>query len=250
MARKEDRYEDILTVEVGDISFFYAPRLRQHPGRGAEDVDRILMVLHTPGREVWRLVAFDGPQLLALQGERERAQGAVEMVTTDAAKMARALDEGGRGRKAQPVGTGQYAIARHNHNHTHLVYALELPKQPGEVLRDLRIPERSTMLLVVKNPEKGERLHRYPPPPQFHPWIQERFEGRRFMEVTPPEVLDFVGAEIALFATADDVTSQLGMIDVQVDDEQRRLDEMMRTMKLGCDGRSLEPLLEGAWAHA
>jgi hypothetical protein len=205
MARRQDpRLEGLLTVEEGDISFF-AP----------EESEGVLAVTYTPGRGVWRALGFDGPRLGALRGTRERAEGKVLVVTPDAARIEALIA------RAPLVGTGPYAIVRHDHHHTHLVWSLSIPRSESPALTARGIPRRSTSLLVVKNPAKAASAEG----PRFHPWILERFAGRRFMEATPPEVLDFVGAEIALIATADDVVSELGMPDQNVEprDEVRAL---------------------------
>src|SRR5690606_27537612 len=93
---------------------------------------------------------------------------------------------------ARPAGEGVYSLARHG-DHTHLIYALELPKEPGEPQRQLRIEEEGSYIISVKNPEA-------PSPPRaglsedqktdFPQKLQELFDGRKFLPVDPPDFLD------------------------------------------------------------
>lgn len=212
MARREDpRLKGLLTVEEGDVSFFAPP-----------ESDGILAVTYTPGRGVWRLIGFSGPRFSSLQGARERACGRVLVVTPDRAKIAAALG-GDDGPGSGLLGTGPYAIVRHDHHHTHFVWTLSIPRAESPALKERGIPLRSTSLLVVKNPALARADDGAAP--AFHDWILQRFDGRRTMEATPPEVLDFVGCELELRASADDVESGLGMIDGDVEprDEVRAL---------------------------
>jgi hypothetical protein len=82
-------------------------------------------------------------------------------------------------------------------NHTHLAYVLELPTQQGPAERELNIEREASYIIAVRNPAS-------PSPPsagldpereaRFPKKLLEKFAGRKFVPVDPPDFLDYEGA--------------------------------------------------------
>lgn len=67
-----------------------------------------------------------------------------------------------------PVGEGVYAITRTEDRTTHLVYAMTIPTELGEVQEDLGLREQGSFVISVKNPERsGPANARLPQGPEF-----------------------------------------------------------------------------------
>jgi hypothetical protein len=113
---------------------------------------------------------------------------------------------------ARPAGEGVYEIVRHD-RHTHLVYALELPKKPGQVQQELHIEKEASYIFSIKNPEipsqaRLEESHR----PDFPQTLQEKFAHRRWISVDPPEFLNYEGTELLLIGITEDVREERRII--------------------------------------
>jgi hypothetical protein len=150
---------------------------------------------------------------------------------------------------ARPAGEGVYAIVEHG-DHTHLAYVLELPDLPGEVQKSLNIGEKASYIISVKNPEQ--------PSPEglgldesqqadFPKKLQERFRGRRFIKVAPPDFLNYQGAELLLIGAPGDTFEDLG-IELEDEDESESTAEIFDDLHLEKSRHPTEPLLKGEWA--
>jgi hypothetical protein len=135
---------------------------------------------------------------------------------------------------ARPAGEGVYRILMHGGNHTHLVYALELPKKPGEVQQALEIEPEMSYILNIANPERSkpqaaglsEKRQAH-----FPKHLMERFRGRKFSEADPPEFLDKEGAEIVLIAASEDISEELG-IELKTENESAASAEIFKDLRL------------------
>ncbi|MFW6202585.1 MAG: hypothetical protein ACOC8B_08400, partial [Gemmatimonadota bacterium] len=149
---------------------------------------------------------------------------------------------------ARPAGEGVYAIARHG-DHTHLVYILELPEQPGEVQRELNVDERASYILSIANPErpapKGAGLGEKQAA-EFPKGLQSKFEGRRFIPADPPKFLDHEGAELLLIGAARRPLKELD-IRLEAEDEDAHSAEIFRELGLEREEHPTRPLFEGKW---
>ena len=133
--------------------------------------------------------------------------------------------------------------------HTHLAYALELPREPGDVQRELRIEREASYVVAVRNPEA-------PAPPgagltpreraEFPREFLDRFGGRRFIPLDPPSLLDYEGAEIVLIGAAEDAKAELG---IDLDAERERLEDadIFQDLRLRARELPTEPLEQGKW---
>jgi hypothetical protein len=243
-------------LERGDIFFFYRPRVGNDDVEGFDDVQRSYIVLRPRSNHRYRLIVL-GRKRLPEVSLHERVWGFVDMVAHSADELKPALEQRTvmtrtRGERvvpaAWPAGEGVYAIVRHD-DHTHLAYALELPAEPGQVQHALNIEPEASYIVTVRNPDA-------PAPPgaglsprqraSFPPHLRQRFGNRRFIPLDPPELLDYVGAELVLISAAEDIAQELG---VQLNTQRETLDtaEIFRDLRLDRSTHPLEPLLTGEW---
>lgn len=181
-------------LEEGDIFFLYRPRVEEEDPSKLADVQRFFIVLRPSGGKHSRLITV-GRKRLPEIGRHERNWGFVALVTDDERKIERELREETyetetRGERhqpaARPAGEGVYVISLED-GQMHLSYALELPESPGEVQDALKIRNKASYVLAVKNPERGA-------PPgvglgaqqkaDYPDRLQEIFRGRRLHERT------------------------------------------------------------------
>jgi len=101
----------------------------------------------------------------------------------------------------------------------------------------------------VKNPEApsppGMGLHETRRA-TFPKQLQERFRGRRFIPVDPPEFLDHEGAEILLVGARQDVYAELG-VKLDPERETETTAEIFRDLKMERSLHPLTPLFKGKW---
>jgi hypothetical protein len=83
---------------------------------------------------------------------------------------------------------------------------IEHPEREGPVERDLNIEREASYIIAVRNPKS-------PRPPgtgldperdaNFPKRLQEKFAGRKFLPVDPPDFLNYVGAELIFIGASD-----------------------------------------------
>ncbi|MFL5825468.1 MAG: hypothetical protein ACJ76V_02980 [Thermoleophilaceae bacterium] len=236
------------TLERGDIFFFYRPRVGVTEVRGLADVQRTFLVLKPDRRRRYRRLIV-GRKRLPDPLTHEREWAFVAEVAESPADFrddiaAVEYETKTRGRRfqpeARPAGEGRYAIVDHD-GHTHLAYELELPREPGAVQQMLCIEKEASHIVAVANPETPVRGVGLRPDrrAQFPAELQERFRGRRFSPLIPPDFLDYEGAEVVLIGAAKDARAELG---IELDTEEERVEDADIFRKL----RS-EPLISGNW---
>lgn len=245
-------------AESGDLYFLYRPRVGQEVTEGLEEIQRLFMVLRPREGGRYRRIVIGRKQLPEPQRSgQERFWAFVDTITGRGADLAERAgreirETKTRGERVQPqdrpVGEGVYAISRH-HDHTHFSYQLELPRHRGEPHAELNVEPQASYVISVKDPEqpaprdaglssgKKARL-----PRELH----QRFAGRRFVPVDPPDFLDHEGVEIVLVAASGAVAEELRaeMPDEQEDAETADIFEQLR---LDRDRHPTEPLLRGEW---
>ena len=244
-------------LERGNIYFTYRPRVEHATAGGLEDVQRFFVVLSPHGERRYRLIVIGRKQLPEIESHRDRSWAFVQKVSRRPEDIEDDLDAATyrtktRGDRhlppARPAGEGVYALVRHD-DHTHLVFALELPQRQGQVQRELNIPEEGSYIIAIKNPEQ-------PAPPgvgltedeqaELPERLQRRFERRRFVPVDPPSFLDHEGAELVFIGAGDDPSNELG---VPLDPQPETIDtaEIFRDLRLERSRHPLRPLFEGKW---
>ncbi|HEX9443297.1 MAG TPA: hypothetical protein VGA73_04215 [Candidatus Binatia bacterium] len=246
-------------LESGDIYFAYRPKVGKRSARSLSDVQRFYTILSPRGKRVYRLVIVGAKRLPSLGRDGDRKTwGFVEKVAERPEDVEDELDPKTyrtktRGERrleaARPAGEGVYAVVRHR-DHTHLAYILELPPRPGPVQRALRIAEQASYIVSVKNPDApappglgldGARRPKYPKK------LAGLFGGRRFIDLDPPDFLDYEGTEILLIGASRDVAAELG-VRLEAERETLATAEIFNDLKMERSLHPLAPLFEGRWA--
>jgi hypothetical protein len=243
-------------LEDGDIYFLYKPRVQDEQVESLEEVQRLLVVLHPwIGRRLRLLVV--GRKRLPELAAHDRFWGFVDAVVDRPDQLHDALERREYGTRtrgervqppARPVAEGAYVIARHD-DHTHLAHQLEFPERPGEAQRELNIEREASYVLTVKNPQA-------PSPPgierprrekaELPPGLQDRFRGRRFLPVDPPDFLDHPGIEFLLIGAVHDASEELGLnLDAEVERAARH--NVFDDLRIGRRDRPTAPLFAGEW---
>jgi hypothetical protein len=239
------------------VFFFYRPRVGLDEAREPGDVQRLFLILKPDRRRLFRRLIV-GRKRLPDPLTHERAWAFVAEV---AHRPSDVRDDIGpalyetetRGlrmeRPARPAGAGRYALVDHD-GHTHLAYALELPPEPGDVQRALGIDREASYIAAVRNPDAPAPPGAGLPPQrraQLPPELAERFGGRRFVPVDPPEMLDYEGVELVLIGASVDVGAELG-IDLDAHAERLETEEIFRKLRIRPEQVPTEPLETGRWS--
>jgi hypothetical protein len=243
-------------LEDGDIYFLYRPRVDDEEVESPDEVQRLLIVLHSwPGKRLRLLIA--GRKRLPKMADHKRSWWFVFKVASRPEELREALDRRTyqtrtRGERVQPparpAGEGAYVIARHD-DHTHLAYKLELPRELGQVQRELNIEPEASYVINVKNPEVPS------PPgigrpgtgrPDLPRDLLDRFDGRRFIPLDPPDFLNYPGIELVLIGAADDPGTELGL-DLDAEVERAARSTVFDDLRLRREDRPVEPLFAGEW---
>lgn len=258
MAKNSKRANnDVEVLEAGNIYFCYRPKVEHDEAEGLKEVQRFYVVLKPKGEKVYRMLAVGQKHLPDVEQHGQQTWAFVDSVTSDAREIEESLRERHyqtktRGERtlpaARPSGEGTYEIVRHD-NHTHLVYALELPENPGDVQRDFNIENEGSYILQIKNPEQGapkglglkeDQQARFPEK------LQQRFRGRRFVGAESPEFLNYEGAELLLIAASEDISKELGL-EIDADHETETTADMIRDLHMRKSRHPIEPLFQGTW---
>jgi hypothetical protein len=76
--------------------------------------------------------------------------------------------------------------------------------------------------------------------------LRERFRGGRFINVDPPDFLDYEGAEILLFGASQEVSGDLA-IQLQPTRETEATAEIFNDLRMEKSLHPIMPLLKGKW---
>ena len=248
-----DRRSSIKVIERGDIFFLFRPNVDEFAPTGLIDIRRFYLVLHPEGSDRLRLIAIGKKRLPGVNEGVERHWGFVDGVFSNSEALRAAavglsgINEG-LDENLRPAGEGVYALMLHG-NHTHMVYVLELPPNPGEVQKAFNIQPEARFVVSVKNPEAtsppgvGLELDRQV---EFPDELKARFKDRRWLPVNPPEFLDHEGAELVLIGGRDDLGEDLG-IELNAHPRDEETAEVFRELHLSKSERVIKPLFEGLW---
>jgi hypothetical protein len=258
MAGKQE--PEARTLERGNIYFVYTPRVHS-PGEqteveGLEDIERTYMILSVQGRRDYRRIVVGRKRMPDVEHGGERFWGFVDTVAQRPEKVEDELEEieyetatrGERVRpEARPAGEGIYRIVQHG-NHNHLIYALELPKQPGPVQLELHIEPEASYIFSVKNPQASTPPGVGLTPEQkvtYPERLQEKFHGRRFAPAEP-ELLDYEGVEVLLIGSSEHPEGELG-IELRPEPENEWSADIFNDLRMEKARHPIEPLFTGEW---
>src|SRR3954469_24070228 len=146
-------------LERGDVFFFHRPRVGVAEARTLDDVARFFFVLDPDARGCDRVVVV-GRKRLPDPESHERAWALVAEVGRPRELReglgTRAYQTKTRGLRVQPearaVGKGRYVLAGHD-GHSHLAYALELPREPREAQRMFNLGRDASFIVAVRIPD-------------------------------------------------------------------------------------------------
>lgn len=242
-------------LEEGDIFFLYRPKVEEHEPQGLGDVQRFHVVMRPKGGGKLRLCVIGRKRLPAAE-EHERVWGFVDAVTESSQELESRLQEveyetKTRGERhlpgVRPAGEGVYAVTRED-NQMHLSYVLELPDEPGEVQKELKIAPEAAYALSVKNPEadqpRGAGL-RSSEKADYPERLEREFRGRRF-ESEDLRQLDYEGAEFLLVGARSDPEAAYG-VDLKPEQEDYAHAESIRHLRTVKSRHPVAPLFEGRW---
>jgi hypothetical protein len=228
-------------LERGDLFFFYRPRVAADRVADLRDVQRFFLVLEPDGTELFRRLVV-GQKRLPDPSSHERTWAFVAEVAARPEELRgaferRVYDTKTGGTRVQPearaAGEARYAIVQHD-GHTHLAYALELPRRRGEVQKALGIEREASFIAAVRNPDSPAARGTGLPTREradFPNQLLELFRGRRFAPLSPPDFLNFEGAEIVLIGAVEDAERELG-IDFDTRRERLEASDLVRNLRL------------------
>lgn len=76
--------------------------------------------------------------------------------------------------------------------------------------------------------------------------LLDRFDGRRFIPLDPPDFLNYPGIELVLIGAADDPGTELGL-DLDAEVERAARSTIFDDLRLRREDRPVEPLFAGEW---
>ncbi len=247
-----------ISLERGNIYFFYQPKVEEDSPGGLSDIQRFYMILNPEEKERFRLTIIGNKKMPdPSRSGHKRFWGFVDTVRKSPDSLMSQLEgeiyrTKTRGERrlppGRPAGEGVYRIIRHE-DHTHLAYALELPEKPGKPQEQFNIEEEASYIISIKNPESGspqaaglaeERKAELPK------YLQEKFRGRRFVEADPPEFLDKEGIEFILISASVNIEEELG-VTLHPQNEDEHSADIFKTLRLDRSEHPVKPLLQGEW---
>lgn len=245
----------VKTLEDGDIYFAYRPRVERREAHQLDDIQRLFVILQPSRPGVVRRLVI-GRKRLPRPEEHERYWGFVdevadrpEAVEDDLERQRYSTSTRGERQvaEARPAGEGRYSLVAHD-DHTHLVYALELPRRPGSVQAELDIQPEASYIVVAKNPEMPSRpgvglsADRRTHLPDR---LQRRFDRLRFIPADA-DLLNQAGIEFVLIGASDDVEQELG-IHLDTETETATTAEIFHRLRMPPERHPSEPLIRGEW---
>lgn len=249
--------EKVATLEKGNIYFFYRPKIDVGEDiSGSDDMQNFYFVLSPESDNNYRLVII-GKENLPNFSKNEKSWGFIKNSSTSKKQIREELESYSYETKtrgvretpsARPCGEGVYRIVRHG-NHTHFIYALELPEKPDKVQKELNIREQGNYIISVKNPDKGQPANAGLSKDQkadFPKKLKELFEDKRFVPIDPPKFLNYDFAELMFIGVDKDVKKELG-IDLNPEEESENKADIFKDLKIDKKEHPAEPLFEGEW---
>lgn len=241
-------------LERGDILFFYRPRVGVDEVRSLDDVARFFFVLAPDDGGPDRLVVV-GRKRLPNPSRHERAWAVVAEVVERPDMLReelgpRVYETRTRGLRrepeARPVGEGRYVLADHD-GHSHLIYALELPPEPGEAQRLFDLEPQAGLVVALRNPDAPAPPGTGLPSsrrPELPPEVRDRFGGRRWLALTDPRLLNHEGVELVLIGAGADAQTELG-VELDTEAETLATAELFADLALRPGDLPVDPLMKG-----
>ncbi len=258
---------NVQILETGNIAFFYRPKMDVLHPKSPDDLERAFFMLFPDDQTHHKnrlFILAHGvfpkivPEVL-LPEERDWA------FVTDASQDPRALVDAleknipgppePSGQRARPwariAGDGRYAIVRHE-DHTHLVYALREPKQPGVVQQQLEIKPQASYVISVKEPYAPSEIV-LENKPSYPESLRKKFDGHGWISVEPTDYLDYQWTQVLLAGAETDIQRELGIkLDARKENQAERaaLQLLSQEAKEARDRWHVDlfaPMRQGVW---
>ncbi len=249
--------ENVEILEKGHIYFFYKPKIDiKKDVDSKEDVKNFYCALSPKGDKHARLLIIGQEELPSLSNHEKfwsfvtRASISKKQIREELESYTYETKTKGKREQpaARPCGEGVYNIVQHD-DHTHLVYALELPAKRSEVQKAFNIKREGNYILTVKNPEKGQPENAGLPKNQkagFPKRLTEKFEDKRFVPLNPTDFLNYENAEILFIGVDKDVKRELG-IELKPEKETKQKADVFIDLNLDKEENPVKPLFKGKW---
>ncbi|BGP32905.1 hypothetical protein JCM10296v2_004690 [Rhodotorula toruloides] len=263
-------------IEKGHVYFIYRPKVEIDHPESLDDVQRFHLLVVPHGSKLHRLIAIGKKALPDASESTRPIWGQVVNVGEDM----KALKEGlgpktyetkTRGTRhqagARVAASGAYVLytvenyPKDSANesavyHTYFAYEIAVPHDMGEVQDALHIQHEGAFTLQVKNPEApstNPAVGNQPASkhPQFPPEYKKLFHTK-FIPASPPELLDYPGAELLLIPSKHEAVQDIGeKAEKELDKEEKELEESIEGQKDGGEAKKalkemgLEGLIDG-----
>jgi len=158
---------------------------------------------------------------------------------------------------ARPVGKGVYALVSH-HEHTHLVYVLELPEEITPIQESFHIEKEGSYILQVKNPEiegvsfLGSKKAHFPSE-LMKSFVSKKTGGSLRYSPALPEHLNYQGCELIVIGASSDLKEELGEVGEYLEELEKldakkiTSDKLWNELRLNKSKHPSEPLVKGKW---
>lgn len=152
-----------------------------------------------------------------------------------------------------------YQITTHK-GHSHLVYILTLPDEPHDVQKAFNIDKQASIVINVKNPDKGSPPSSGLPARQKAEYpenLKKTFMDRRFVSIETSEFFNYNNCELVLVGGTEDVEKELGQVGQDLEKMEEKDEEEIK--HIGVDKKIFDDLelerkehpvepLKGDWA--
>ncbi|BGP25408.1 hypothetical protein JCM10295v2_004332 [Rhodotorula toruloides] len=263
-------------IEKGHVYFIYRPKVEiEHP-ESLDDVQRFHLLLVPHGSKLHRLIAIGKKALPDASESTRPIWGQVVNVGEDMKAL-----KGGLGPKtyetktrgtrhqggARVAASGAYVLytvedyPKDSANesavyHTYFSYEIAVPHEMGEVQEALHIQHEGAFTLQVKNPaapSTNPAVGNQPASkhPQF-PHEYKKLFHTKFIPASPPELLDYPGAELLLIPSKHEAVQDIGeKAEKELEKEEKDLEKEIESRKDGGEAKKalkemgLEGLIDG-----
>lgn len=240
--------------QKGHVFFFYRPRVQHKSAHTIQEIQHFFLVLKALNKIDYTLLIIGHKKM----PETTPYFAFVDFVSNNRDALLNTLEKQTyetktRGEREAPavrcLGEGKYLLIEHE-QHTHFTYVLQKPNRLGEVQKDFNLKESDDFLVSVKNPQIPSPPHTGLSEAQkanYPQALQNKFQDKHFIPLSPPEFLYYPGAEI-LFIGKTKTTGVLKKIPAL----ENCLESIPNETFLGeftqmAPPESMEPLLSQHW---
>jgi len=269
-------------IEEGTIYFFYRPKVDTYEVKDMADVHNLWVVMQPKlsvavpstdadklppseakekekeSKKFFRLLNFHRKTLpnYAAEGKDQRLatveRTSPDIVDIELLLLRNNVNNSHENPPSRPIGHGAYAILLHDKgikDHVHLVFALETPKELGEVQNAFHLPKQGNYILHVKKPETDEVMASVPDA------YKDLWSDRTYVSPPTNVLLNCDGVKILFTKTKQSITEskivakELEILEEDIEHEEEATPENIfdKLLHLDLDRSLAEPVLTGSW---